>query len=137
MMNQLIPYLTFAGNCRQAMNFYWECLGGELYFQTVRESPMSEKLSDRMKDCILHSTLKIGKVRIHGSDMVGEKGLVRGNTVSLLAECDSEMEIRSIYEKLSSGGEASHPIESTFWGSLFGGLTDKFDNHWLLNYPGK
>jgi PhnB protein len=32
------------------------------------------------------------------------------------------------------GGTADHPLENTFWGALFGGLTDKFGNHWLLNY---
>jgi PhnB protein len=29
-MNALRPYLTFSGNCREAMEFYAECLGGEV-----------------------------------------------------------------------------------------------------------
>ena len=45
------------------MNFYKECLGGELIFQTIGESPLSERMPDRMKDCILHSTLKTAKIK--------------------------------------------------------------------------
>ena len=28
------------------------------------------------------------------------------------------------------------PLADTFWGELFGMLTDKFGNHWLLSYHG-
>ena len=69
-----------------------------------------------------------------GSDMVSDKGLVKGNSVSLSLNCSSEEEIKSCYSKLSSGGKADHALENTFWGALFGDLTDKFGNHWLLNY---
>lgn len=36
--------------------------------------------------------------------------------------------------KLSSGGEATHPSGNTFWNALFGGLTGTFGNRWLLNF---
>ena len=87
-----------------------------------------------MKGCIMHATLSKGALILQGSDMVGEKGLVKGNSVSLSLNCSSEEEIRNCYAKLSEGGSAGHPLEDTFWGATFGALTDKFDNHWLLNY---
>jgi PhnB protein len=127
-------YLTFNGNCREAMAFYKECLGGELAFQTIGESPLSEKMPKKMKDCILHSTLTKGSLVLMASDMVPSSGLVKGNSVSLMLNCSSKKEIKKCYEKLSSGGTADHPLENTFWGALFGDLTDKFGNHWLLNY---
>ncbi len=34
-MTQIHSYLTFSGNCREAMTFYRECLGGILMLQTV------------------------------------------------------------------------------------------------------
>lgn len=131
---QINSYLTFSGNCREAMTFYKECLGGELNFQTVGESPLSEKMPKQMKDSILHSTLTKGALLLMGSDMVSEKGLVKGNTVSLSLNCSSEEEIKNCYAKLSADGNADHPIEDTFWGAMFGDLTDKFGNHWLLNF---
>ena len=127
-------YLTFNGNCREAMLFYKECFGGELFFQTIGESPVSDKMPAKMKDCILHSTLKKDNLLLTASDMVSEKGLLKGNAISLLLDCDSEKEIKEYYKKLSEGGEQTHPLENTFWGALFGNLTDKFGNNWLLHF---
>lgn len=133
-MAQINSYLTFNGNCREAMTFYKECLGGELSFQTIGESPLSEKMSAKMKRCIVHATLKNDKLVLIGSDMVCEKGLLKGNAISMMLNCSSEKEIKISYKKLSQGGEKTHPLEETFWGAVFGGLTDKYGNHWLLNY---
>ncbi len=69
-----------------------------------------------------------------GSDMAPSPALIKGNAISLAINCDSEDEIKNYYKKLSSGGKEDHPLENSFWGALFGGLTDKFGNHWLLNY---
>jgi PhnB protein len=134
-MKQIHSYLTFNGNCREAMNFYQECLGGELFMQTIGESPMSEMMPPQMKDSLLHATLTNGNVIIMGSDMVDNKGLIRGNAMSMMLNCSSEIEIRETYDKLASGGDATHPLENTFWGSLFGGLTDKFEIRWILHFP--
>jgi PhnB protein len=133
-MTQINSYLTFSGNCREAMEFYKECLGGELVLQTIGESPMADKMPQQMKDCILHSTLTKGALVLMGSDMVSEKGLTKGNAVSLCLNCSDEEEIKRCYENLSKNGEATHPLETTFWGATFGDLIDKYGNHWLLHY---
>ena len=133
-MTRLHSYLTFNGNCREAMTFYKKCLGGKLEMQTIGESPMAARMPKQMKDCILHSTLRNEQLVLMGSDMVPESGLIKGNAVSLMLDCKNEKEIRSCYKKLSAGGLATHPIETTFLGALLGGLTDKFGNHWLLHY---
>lgn len=133
-MTQLNSYLTFSGNCREAMNFYKDCLGGELTIQTIGDSPLSDKMPREMKESIVHSTLVRDGIVLMGSDMVGENGLKRGNTVSLMLNCSSENEIRHCYDKLSQGGTATHPLHTSFWGALFGDLTDKYGNNWLLHY---
>jgi PhnB protein len=133
-MTQINSYLTFNGNCREAMIFYRDCLGGELNFQPIGESPLSDKMPKQMKDCILHATLTNDRLILLGSDMVSEKGLVKGNAVSLSLNCSSEEEIKNFYEKLSNEGKQNHPLEDSFWGALFGDLTDKFGNHWILNF---
>jgi PhnB protein len=65
---------------------------------------------------------------------VGEKGLIKGTAVSLMLNCSSEEEIKDYYSKLSEGGEPTHPLEISFWGALFGDLTDKYGNQWLLHF---
>ena len=83
-MKTVHSYLTFNGNCRQAMLFYQKCLGGKIIFQTVGDLPLSEKMPAKMKNSILHSTLTNDKLVLMGSDIAGEKGLLKGNAVSLL-----------------------------------------------------
>jgi PhnB protein len=133
-MTQINAYLTFNGNCREAMTFYRDCLGGVLSLQTVGDSPLADKMPIEMKDCILHSTLTKGVLVLLGSDMVSEQGLTKGNAVSLMLDCSSEQEVRDCYEKLVAGGKDTHPLEVSFWGALFGDLTDKYGNQWLLHY---
>ncbi len=133
-MMQIHSYLTFNGNCREAMTFYRDCLDGELSLRTIGESPMADKLPLHMKQCILHATLTKDAMVIMASDMVGEKGLIKGNSVSLMLNCSSEDEIKATYALLSAEGEATHPLDNTFWGELSGDLTDKFGNHWLLHF---
>jgi PhnB protein len=136
-MAQINAYLSFHGNCREAMTFYKDCLGGELALQTIGESPMADQMPQEMKECILHSTLITEGFVIMGSDMTPETGLVKGNAVSLMLNCTSEADIRMTFDKLSNGGKVKHSLEDTFWGALFGDLTDKFNNNWILNFDKK
>lgn len=133
-MTTINSYLTFNGNCRDAMDFYKDCLGGELVVQTIGESPLADKLPAPMQECILHATLTNGNLVLMATDMAGEQGRQTGNAVSLAIHCSTEDEIRTYYEKLAAGGRKDHALEFTFWGALFGDLTDKYGNHWLLHY---
>jgi PhnB protein len=133
MKDGVSPYLTFSGNCREAMMFYQQCIGGELHFQTVQESPLGHKLPDNMKDSILHAKLTRGNLLLMASDMVDDIGLKPGNSISLVLHCHSKKEIRDYYRKLSKDGEKTQPLEITFFGSMMGGLRDKYGNNWLLN----
>lgn len=136
-MAQIRSYLSFNGNCRDAMEFYRSCLGGTLELQTIGQSPLADKLPQEMKDCILHSTLTRDGMVLLASDMVGEQGLIRGNSVSLMLDCSSEQEIRECFARLSDGGRVTHPLEISFWGALFGDLVDRYGNQWLLHFDSK
>lgn len=129
---QVHAHLTFNGNCREAMTFYQKCFRGKVRFQTVGESPGSAHLSKRMKACIVHATLSRNGFVLMGSDMVSDFGLIKGNAVALSVSCGSESEIRTVYRKLSVGGEKNHSLHTNSSGGLVGEVTDKFGNHWIL-----
>jgi PhnB protein len=135
---QAAPYLTFNGNCREAMTFYQGCLGGELFFQTVGDSPGARsdghrELPAKMRGAILHASLQRKDMCLYASDMVSEDGLIKGNSVSLILMCNSKKEIARIYDALSKDGTEASPPNLTYWKSYFGTLTDKFGVHWLLS----
>ena len=133
-MAQLNPYLNFDNNCREAMNFYKDCLGGELVLQKVSESPvMAAQMPPELKDHILHSTLTNRNMVIMGSDLSSGKR-VEGNTIQLCVNCDSEEQIHSFFSKLSQGGKVKDAIADMPWNALFGSLTDKYGKHWIFNF---
>jgi PhnB protein len=129
-MPTLNPYLTFSGNCREAMNFYKECLGGELSLTVVGESPVASQVPPSIKDHILHSSLKTAELEIMATDMQHES-VIEGNAVHLCLICKTEEETRSLFEKLSAGGRVKQPLHAMFFG-LIGTLTDKFGKSWIL-----
>ena len=128
-MPTLNPYLTFNGNCREAMNFYKECLGGELTFLVVGESPIADQMPPKFKDQILHCSLKTGQLEIMATDMQAER-LVEGNDVHLALLCKNDEETTSLFGKLSAGGKVNQPLNEMFFG-LIGVFTDKFGKHWM------
>jgi PhnB protein len=134
-MAKLNPYLNFDNNCREAMNFYKDCLGGELFLQTVGESPaMAAQMPPHLKDHILHSTLTSGDIIIMASDLSREKR-VEGNTIHLCVNCTSENELNSFFSKLSAGGKITEPLADMPWGAKYGALTDKYGKQWIFNFP--
>ena len=67
-MTQLNPYLTFDGNCREAMTFYQECLGGELSIQSVGETAVSNDFAAGDQNKVMHAYLGSNGVVLMGSD---------------------------------------------------------------------
>ncbi len=137
-MKEINVYLGFNGKCREAMNFYKECIGGgEITLQSVGDSPMADQMPPGFdKDQILHSTLVKDGITIMGTDMSRTKS-VEGNTVQICVQCSSAEEIQSLFTKLSQGGTVDDPLKEQFWGDTFGAVTDKYNKPWMFNYSKK
>jgi PhnB protein len=129
---ELNPYISFNGNCEDAMNFYAKSLNGEIVnISRFGDSPMEVEEADKQK--VLHSILKIGNNTIMASDAAGQKVDV-GNNVTLSLSFNEEAQIDSAFQKLSQDGKVTMPLQDTFWGAKFGMLTDKFGVNWMFNY---
>ena len=127
-MKTFTPYIGFNGTCREAMTFYRDCLGGNLEFLTVGESPMASQSPAEAQNLVMHSSLTNGNCVVMATDM-GEADY-KGMAVAI--DCSNEDEINSIFGKLSAGGEVKCPVSPAFWGGTFGACTDKFGIHWML-----
>jgi PhnB protein len=132
---QLVPYLMFDGNCREAMNFYRDCLGGDVGLKTIGESPMKDNMPAEKHEQIMHASLvKNGQVVLFASDLMGAEALAHGNDITLCLNCTSEEEIQTTFRNLAAGGKITHELKKEFWGDTFGMLTDKFGLNWMFNY---
>lgn len=132
-MKDITPYLTFNGNCRQAMTFYKDILGGDLELMDFASSPMDD-VPDEAKNNIMHAILSTNSFTLMASDTMPNQPVTNGNSVSLSINCQSTDEINHLFNSLSDGGQITMPLEDTFWGARFGMLTDKFGTCWMFNY---
>ena len=133
-MTQIHAYLTFNGNCREAMTFYRDSIGGELMLQPVKGTPMEGQDCAGASDAILHSSLTGDGFLLMASDMVGREGYRVGTHLSLSVSCSSEEQMQSFFTNLSAAGKVIEPIRQQFWGDTFGALTDKYGVCWMFIY---
>jgi len=138
-MKPLTPYLFFDGNCREAMNFYRDCFGGDLELMTYADGlvdacPGGTKLTEDTKDKVMHACLTKDGFLLMASDNPMAAPTV-GDNVSISVHCESIPQTRKLFEALTAGGVVKMPLGDTFWGAHFGMLVDKFGFHWMLNCP--
>ncbi|MBL8644836.1 MAG: VOC family protein [Rhodospirillaceae bacterium] len=132
-MPTFMPYLNL-DNPRAALEFYQACFGGEIFIMKVSETPVAKQMPPDMQDKVMHASLTSKSIGIMMSEMRGPEGFVRGNTVSLMLECDSEKQLNEFFGKLSPGGKVMMAPGKQFWGAIFSSFTDKFGIQWLLNH---
>jgi PhnB protein len=125
-------YLVFDGNCRQAMEFYANCLGAELNVMRFGDAPM--KVSPEVADRVIHARLAKGPAAIMASDTQPGMTFHQGNNFSIALGCDSGEEVDRLFAALSAGGKVMMPPQETFWAARFAGFTDKFGVGWMLNF---
>lgn len=126
----LTPYLSFNGNCEEAMKFYHECLGGDLDLQKVGDSPAAEHMQGK-ENQVLHSMLKSDGIVLMASDMVMEGEAKPGTNMTLTLSGGSLEDVKKYFEKLSEGGKVRQPLQATFFGT-YGDLVDKYGFAWAF-----
>lgn len=132
-MADLIAYLKFPGNCREAMTFYKSCLGGEVNIMTISESPMKDQLPGDMQDKVMHAVLNSSNMMLMGSDLIGDDSYDRGNDIALCLVCKNREEFDTFFAKLSQGGQVTTPVSEMFFGT-YGELLDKYGFKWMFQY---
>lgn len=131
-MKSIDVYLTFDGNCREAMKFYAEALDAPVEMMTGGDMPGAAE-SDRER--ILHARIAKGSVRLMASDTMSMTPfqVKQGNNFSVSIDYAGPEEQDHIFAKLQAGGTVTMPLQDTFWGARFGMLTDQFGIQWMFN----
>jgi PhnB protein len=134
-MAKLVPYINFADQGREAIEFYKSIFGGEAEMQLVKDSPTAPQVPKEWAERIYHLFYKAGDIEFMGSDIISDQaGKVVGNVFSLVLNCDSEEQLNEYFAKLSDGGKVVWPAGKSEWGDIFGQVVDKFGIQWMLNY---
>jgi len=129
--SRLNPYISFADNARQAMEFYRGVFGGDLNLNTFGEygagdSPEADK--------IMHAQLETTSgFTLMGADTPAGMSHNPGDNIAVSLSGDDADELRGYWEKLSDGGSVTMPLEKQMWGDEFGMCVDRFGIGWMVN----
>jgi PhnB protein len=115
-VTEVIPFLIFDGNCREAMEFYKKCFEGELFLMPFADAPGSFSHSEP-KDRILHSTLKNreGAEILMAADTWSNQSHQPGNNFTVMIQSDDLVETERLFEAIGEGGKITMPLQETFW----------------------
>ena len=123
------PYLTFNGNCREAMEFYRSVLGGDLTVNTFGEFGGDPAIADK----VMHAMLLGGKGTLMASDTAPGMPFNPGNTMTISVSGADGDGLEEVWSKVSADGQVFVPFEKQMWGDTFGQCVDKFGVPWMVN----
>lgn len=132
-MKRVIPNIAVK-NCKEALEFYKEVLGGEI--KNVQMADGKDMFKGH-EGKIIHSELVVNENCIfYLNDTMGDNA-DEGSNISILLEMESEEEINRVYSALSKDGSVHYELQKTFWGSIHAVLTDRFGTNWSMDYSGR
>ena len=131
MASRLNPYLNFADNARDAMEFYKGVFGGTLTVNTFGEFGAQDP-SEANK--IMHAMLETDKgFTLMASDLPAGMEHHPGSHIAISLSGDDAEELRAYWDGLSEGGTITMPLEKQMWGDEFGMCLDRFGIPWMVN----
>jgi len=131
MASHLNPYISFAGNAQQAMEFYKKVFGGSLALNTFGEFGAADGPEANQ---IMHGMLETDSgFTLMGADTPPGMEHNPGNNMAVSLSGEDADELRSYWEKISEGGTVTVPLEKQMWGDEFGMCEDRFGIAWMVN----
>jgi PhnB protein len=131
MPSRLNPYISFKDNARQALEFYRSVFGGTLSVMTFGEMGMPDSPE---ADKVMHGMLETDRgYTLMAADTPPGMEHNPGNNVAVSLSGEDAEELRGYWEKLSSSGTVSVPLEKQMWGDEFGMCVDQFGIAWMVN----
>jgi len=133
---EIVPYLTFQGECQEAIDLYTKAFNSEIIeimrFKDLTQNPNHPvKIDEHQKNWVVQCTLKIGDNFIRVSDSIKKPTKIEGERISIAVEC-TPAEARKIFSKLSKEGTIGALLQKTFFSPCYGLVTDKFGVNWVI-----
>jgi PhnB protein len=134
---KIIPYVTLNGDTEAAISFYQKVFGGKVEIMRFDQMPPDPEMSvsTQWAQKVMHGSLKIDDdVTIYFSDTFEGMPVSFGDSITIHLEFDSEEKLRTTFNLLVEGGRITMPVDTMFWGAIYGSLVDKFGIPWGLHF---
>lgn len=133
---KLNPYIHFAGNAEEALQFYKNALGGEITdLKRYADAPMP--CDEDYKQKVMHARFVFDGNLVMVSDVFKGQPVSTHGNIQLSVDVTDPAQIETVFNKMAEGGTVTMPLADQFWGAKFGMLQDKFGVNWMFNYEKK
>jgi predicted 3-demethylubiquinone-9 3-methyltransferase (glyoxalase superfamily) len=129
-MEKVIPFLMFQdGKAEEAMNFYTSLIEDSEITSVVRYG--ANESGDEGTIMQATFTLKGQEFMCIDSNIKHEFSFTP--SFSIYVTCNTEDEIRNLYQRLNEGGQILMPLDNYGFSKKFGWVNDRFGVSWQLN----
>ncbi len=130
-----ISYLSFNGNCREAMNFYADALDGRIdVMMSGADSPMAAEIPPATAHHILHARLALPDGGyLYAGDCPSQMQYEGMKGFTLTLNYNTTDDAKRIFSALTEGGNITMPMQPAFWAKCWGMVVDKFGTPWIIN----
>ncbi|MGC4395304.1 VOC family protein [Hydrogenophaga sp. T2] len=134
MPTQLSPYLSYDGNCADAMRFYAELFGAKLEaLITFGQMPQEMPCPPGGEHRVMHAHLVHPGFSLMAGDTPPGMAYQGIQGAMMAISFDEPAEAQRVFAALSQGGTVTMPLAETFWAQTFGMVTDRFGTPWGIN----
>ena len=133
---QVNPYLTFNGNCAEAIALYEAAFCVTAEALRYKDAPAGEGYDPPpgTEEFIMHAQFSLGGDEIYLCDTTPEMPSAFGNGIAIHLSLDSKKQVMAAFDVLKEGGKVGMEPAEVFWSQLFGSLEDKFGVSWMLSF---
>lgn len=105
---EVIPYLTFKGDCEEALNTYIKAFGGEIYYLS-RWSESTFDVTPEQIGKVMHVEFAPGSTHMAAGDSFDGTGV--NTDIKLMVPMDSQEEALHTISILAQGGTVLSPLK--------------------------
>lgn len=129
-MEKVIPFLMFQdGKAEEAMNFYTSLIEDSEITNIVLYG--ANESGD--EGTIMQATFTLKGQEFMCIDSNVKHGFSFTPSFSIYITCNTEDEIRNLYQRLNEGGQILMPLDNYGFSKKFGWVNDRFGVSWQLN----
>ena len=131
----VIPYLSFMGNCEEAINTYIEAFGGEIYYLS-RWSEETFQVTPEQIGKVMHAEFALGNTRMAAGDSYKDADV--NVAIKLLIHMDSKENALRAIAVLAEGGTITSPLQphpKPDDGGCGSVTKDRFGYTWIITCP--
>jgi len=135
---KISPYLSFNGNCEEAVLFYEKAFNVKAEIVRYNDAPKENdyQVQPGTENLVMHAQFELYSETIMFADMPPDYPVTNGNNIAIMAEFDTAEIAKSAFDALKVGGNVTMELQETFWSKCFGSLIDKFGIIWNISVVG-